>query len=331
MTNTLVSKQTKIELHCHLDGSLSTKFIRKFAPESMNIDNLSDEQLKELIVAPKNCHSLAEYLTRFNLPIACLQSYEAIEEAVLDVIKQAYSENVKYIEIRFAPTFSKNEGLSYRRILEAAVSGSKKGKEKYSVASNIIVCAMRHLSPETNLEMLREARELLGNGVCALDLAGDEAAFSNDNFTYLFEAANKLAMPMTIHSGECGNKTNISIAIEAGARRIGHGIAMKNDKALMDLCKEKMIGIELCPTSNFQTKAVSEKKNYPLRDFIDNGICATLNTDNRSVSDTTVNNEILFSLDALKLREGEIYNIMENAIHVSFADIDTKNELLKII
>lgn len=321
----------KIELHCHLDGSLSSDFIRKYAPENQSINILSEAELKAKLSAPKNCASLAEYLTRFDIPISCLQQKASITAAVLDVLSQAATENVAYMEIRFAPTFSTNEGLSYRDILEAAVEGCTKGHALYNIKSNIIACAMRHLDEATNLKTLYEAREFLGNGVCALDLAGDEAAFDNTKFIYLFEEAKKLDMPMTIHSGECGSKANIKLAVEAGAKRIGHGIAMGNDAQLLELCKLNNVGIEMCPTSNYQTNAVKPGESYPLRTFVDNSILATINTDNRTVSQTTMTEELALTVDSLNIKEGEISGILKNAIHVSFADIDTKNELIKML
>ncbi len=312
----------KIDLHCHLDGSLSLKFIEKCLDKTIDINE---------ITAPYDCQSLAEYLTRFDLPVAALQTGENLKQAVLDVICQAKKENITYLEIRFAPTLSINSELSYSDIYESVIEGSKEGQKTYGVYSNIIICAMRHHSEKDNLNMLKSGRAYLGEGICALDLAGDEAGFPNEHFTYLFEEANRISMPFTIHSGECGRSKNIRIAVEAGAKRIGHGICLADDKSLIDLCKEKNIGFELCPTSNYQTKAVKAGMEYPLRAFLDYGIKATVNTDNRTVSNTTMAHEYELITGKLNIAKEELMLLYKNSIELSFANDDIKNTLYNTV
>jgi adenosine deaminase len=281
-----------------------------------------------MMQAPSDCQSLTEYLKCFDTPIKALQTADNITGAVLDVLSQAASENVSYIEIRFAPSFSVHDGLSYSDVCEAAICGCKKGLEQFGIHSNIILCAMRHLNPETNLKTLMAVREYLGNGICALDLAGDESAFPNENFTGLFEKARELNVPFTIHSGECGSVNNVRLALSFGAKRVGHGIALAKDEALMAECKKSCLGLELCPTSNFQTKAVSCKADYPLKRFLSYGLPATVNTDNRTVSNTSLTDELIFSCENLGISYDDIRQIYKNSVEISFADDNTKNILL---
>ncbi len=316
----------KIDLHCHLDGSFSLDYVKN----TLKL-NISDEELKNQLTAPADCNSLAEYLTRFDIPISCLQTPDNITAGILDVIKQASIDNVSYIEIRFAPNCSLNENQSYQDIYEACIKGVKLGRELYNVYSNIIVCAMRHHSMETNLQVLKSAGDYLGQGICALDLAGDEASFGNELFVDLFKTAKDMEMPFTIHSGECGSANNVKIALALGAKRVGHGIALIKDKSLMEECKKKRIGLELCPTSNYQTKAVKPGEIYPLRHFLDEGLLATVNTDNRTVSDTTMEKELLFAINNLDIREEDLQTIYKNSVEISFADNNIKNQLLKLI
>lgn len=317
-----INNLPKIDLHCHLDGSLSEDFVRK----ALGLPD--DFDLKSRLTAPSDCASLKEYLTCFDIPIQCLQTYDNIKNGVLDVIRQAAAENVKYLEIRFAPSFSVNENLSYDDIYRASIDGVALGRRLYNVESNIIVCAMRHLSPETNMKVLKTAMPYLGYGICALDLAGDEAAMGNEHFTELFETANSMGMPFTIHSGECGSSNNVKIALELGARRVGHGIALIKDTELIKDCVKKRLGLELCPTSNFQTKAVLAIDEYPLRSFMDMGLLATINTDNRTVSNTNMENELRIALEKLKLKEEELITIYKNSIELSFASDNVKDKLL---
>lgn len=166
--------------------------------------------------------------------------------------------------------------------------------------------------------MIWTAREYLGNGVCAADLAGAEAIYPMSEFMKLFGQAKKLGMPFTIHAGECGNVQNILDSVEAGALRIGHGIAMRGNSEVQKMIREKGIGVEMCPISNLQTKAVESESQYPLREFLDNGIKVTINTDNRTVSNTTMTKELQFIQEHYRITGEEIRLMMRNAVDTAF-------------
>lgn len=317
----------KIELHCHLDGSMSVELTKKL------LNNLGEdytkEELRQALTAPQDCKSLAEYLEKFDLPLRCLQTKEGLMSAAEDLALQAAKEHVTYMEVRFAPSFSTNEGLTVREIIESVQCGLKRAEEKADIRTGIIVCTMRNLDAETNLAMLKEAREFLGAGVVACDLAGDEKAYPTADFRDLFDTAKKCGMPFTIHSGECGNAENIKTAIALGAGRIGHGIAMSGHPELMKLCADEKIGVELCPTSNLQTKALTDFSKYPFTEFYEAGIPLSINTDNRTVSDTTCTDEYMRLADAGMLRDSMCEKIYMASIASSFASDDVKQILWK--
>lgn len=317
-----IRNMPKIELHCHLDGSLSVEYVRNTLGLS-----ISPEELKKKLVAPDDCRSLKEYLSCFDLPVKCLRTKKNITLGVMDVMRQAAHENVKYIEIRFAPALSLQDGLTYKDIYQGAIDGLQEGKAKYGIEGGIIACAMRHHSPETNMQVLKEAMPYHEQGICALDLAGDEAAFGNEAFSGLFMAANSEGMPFTIHSGECGRAENVKIALDYGARRIGHGIALRNDDELMKLGAAKGLGIEMCPTSNYQTKALSPGEAYPLRKFMDAGLTVCINTDNRTVSNTSMSRELYLCVAKLGLKQSELSLLYKNSIELSFASDSVKEQL----
>lgn len=321
-----IHNMPKIDLHCHIDGSFSTDYVKK----TLNLPQASNTLKKEL-EAPKDCGSLAEYLTRFDLPIKCMQTKSDISLGIIDILGQCRDENIVYVELRFAPTCSLNDNLTYKDIFEAAIDGINAGRQKYNIESNIIACAMRHHSMKDNMSMLRTARDYLGYGICALDLAGDENAYGNECFRELFEEASRINMPFTIHSGECGNSENIRLALEYGAKRIGHGLALTKDTTLMAECVSRKLGFELCPTSNYQTHAVSPDTFYPLRYFLDSGIAATINTDNRTVSGTTLSGEYSLVYDKYGITEEDFPTLYKNSVELSFADDNIKNKLLKLI
>ena len=277
MTRDKLTVLPKVELHCHLDGSLSREFIERRLNRKVSQSELS---------VSDDCRSLNEYLEKFDLPGKCIMDEEGLSEAGYDVLKSMKQENVCYAEIRFAPLLSETEDMNCAKVIEALLAGLEKGKKDFGIEYGVITCAMRHHSEEENRRMIRTAREYLGYGVCAADLAGAEALYPMSEFMELFQETKKLGMPFTLHAGECGSVQNILDSVEAGAGRIGHGIAMRGHREVQKELQRKGIGIEMCPVSNLQTKAVESTKDYPMREFLDNGLKVTVNTDNRTVSNT---------------------------------------------
>ena len=327
MNRFIAHNMPKIELHCHLDGSLSPKLVQRLLKEQGEDRTL--EELEGKLTAPMDCKSLAEYLERFDLPLRCLQTKEGLYAAAEELALAAAKEQVKYIEVRFAPSFSTQQGLSVREILESVRDGLKSTEQKADIRTGILVCTMRNLDRETNLSMLKEAREFLGDSVVGCDLAGDEKAYPTADFAELFTAAKEYGMPFTIHSGECGSAQNVRDAVELGAGRIGHGIAMKGNSELMELCAKKKIGVELCPTSNLQTKAVTDMAEYPFLEFYEAGIPLSVNTDNRTVSDTTCTDEYMRLVEAGVFKEAMCEKIYMASLHSAFCGDDVKQLLWK--
>lgn len=321
----------KIELHCHLDGSVPIETLQKL---------LHDPELqKEALTVPKDCQSLAEYLTKFDLPLSCMQTKEGLMRAAEDFLLSLQKDNVRYVEVRFAPLLCTKEGLSCREVLEAVLEGLKKGEQKTGIISRVIVCAMRHHSFEENFHVLLNAMEFHRAGVCAMDLAGNEAAYPTGDFHELFRKAKNYRIPFTIHSGECGSVANVQAAYEFGARRVGHGIALMESPELMNYFAKKGIGVEICPTSNFQTKAVKKREEYPLKRFYDGGLKVSINTDNRTVSGTDLTAELDLALGflapgeelPLELKLSILQKLQKNAIDTAFVDDGVKQELWRMV
>ncbi len=312
----------KVELHCHLDGSLSRAFIEKRLGKTVSQSELS---------VSEDCRNLNEYLEKFDLPGRCIMDEEGLKEAGYDVLKSMKKENVCYAEIRFAPLLSETSDMDCRKVIEALITGLERGKSDFGIEYGVITCAMRHHSQEDNYRMIKTAREYLGHGVCAADLAGAESLYPMSEFMELFKKTKEMGMPFTLHAGECGSVQNILDSVEAGAARIGHGIAMRGHKDVQKELQKKGIGIEMCPISNLQTKAVESTKDYPMREFLNTGLKVTVNTDNRTVSNTTLAKELEFIQNTYGITDEEIKLMMKNAVDVAFADDAVKEKVLRKI
>lgn len=299
----------KQELHCHIDGSVSLSLLEKLAGRTVG---------KDEACVPPDCGSLTEYLKRFDLPVSCMQTAENIRLIVADLIRQASLDKINYIEPRFCPMLSAGEELTDDLAVEAALSGMQEGEKLYGVRSKLILCGHRNLPLKASLQMLDTAEKYLGKGVCAVDLAGDETTHPNEEFKEFLAEAKRRKIPLVIHSGETGNVENVRSAIEFGARRIGHGIALIKDPDLMKEAAKKGIGIEMCPKSNLQTGAVKDLAHYPLPDFLEAGIPVSIHTDNRTVTDTTLSAEFRLLYEYYR-DEGMMEALVKNAGETSFA------------
>lgn len=316
----------KVELHCHLDGSVSVTTLKKLAKK----EGISSELL-ERVHAPKKCLNLKEYLERFDIILPLLQSEENLTIAAYDLIEQASEDNVCYIEIRFAPLLHQEKGLTVEQIIRAVRRGILKAQEQFDVHANLLISALRHHPEQENIQLINSINQLNTGEVVGFDFAGDEQEISNEKIKSCVHHATNMDLKITLHSGECGCEQNVVEAIHLGAVRIGHGVAIKDHPAIMTFCAEKGTLLELCPTSNIQTNAIERWEDYPLRRFIENHVKCCINTDNRTVSQTTLTNEYCLLVKYCQLSYSEMKTLNLDAIAGSFADEKLKNRLIEQI
>ena len=317
-----------IDLHLHLDGSLPIKTVLKLAKlQNIALPGEDEATLRKYLAVSPSAKSLNDYLRCFDLPLMLLQSCEAVKIALYELICELKEQGIIYSEIRFAPQLHTKCGCTQREIIEAAITGLDKAQKDFNTKSNLILCAMRGGSEEDNLLTVALAAEYLGNGVCAVDLAGAEALYKTELYRNVFSLAARLCVPFAIHAGEADGVQSVKTAIEFGARRIGHGVAAVDDDELLDEIKRKNISIECCLTSNLQTKAVSKLENHPIKDFLRLGINATINTDNMTVSDTTVEKELSLLSDIAP--EISRKTLMRNAVNAAFLSDNEREELMR--
>ena len=318
-------KYALIDLHLHLDGSLSLASARSLAKMQGIALPRDDGELLSLLRVSKDCRDLNEYLERFELPLTLLQTADAIKRAAATLCEELYEAGLLYAEIRFAPQLHTREGLSQEKAVEAALDGLKESK----LCASLILCAMRARDNRgENLITAGLVKKYLGRGVCALDIAGAEALYPNELFAELFEYAVSLSLPITIHAGEALGADSVRSAIELGAHRIGHGVRSVEDKELLPLLKEKRIALELCPTSNLNTCVFERLEDYPIRELLDAGVAVTLNTDNLAVSNTSLAEEYQKIADTFGLSESELSEITFNSARSAFLSRKEIEELI---
>lgn len=323
----------KIELHCHLDGSVRPQTVIDIAKnEYMELPTYDVKQLTELLEAPLECTSLVEYLNRFNLPILIMQSKESLKRITYELLEDAAKENVKYIEIRYAPALHVNKGLTLEEVVKSVLEGIEAGDKDFDIKGNLILSCLRHMGPESAMMVAEAGRKFLSHGVVAIDLCGAENQGFAKDFVEVIDKARAYGYRVTIHAGETGYGSNVVDAINLlHAERIGHGVSIIDLKEGYDLVKEKQVLLEMCPTSNLQTKIVTTYEDHPFYRFYKDGIKVSFNTDNRTVSNTSVTKECEAINKEVNMSLEDYKNIYNSSVDGSFATDEIKCQLKNLI
>lgn len=322
----------KIDLHCHLDGSVRPQTIIELANlQNVTIPSQDINEISELMIAPETCQNLEEYLMRFDLPLSVMQTEAGIERISFELFEDAAKENVKYFEVRFGPQLHQLQGLNFDQIIGSAVKGMKRAEAMYDIKGNYILSILRTMDKGNINQVIDAGAAYLNNGVVAFDLAGAELPGFCHEFIPYAKYATEKGYRITIHAGEQGVGQNVFDAVSLlGAERVGHGIHIKGHQEAYDLVKEKSVALETCPSSNIQTKAVDVLSNHPIKDFYKDGISITINTDNRTVSNTTMTDEVRKVMEAFNLTREDYFAIYKMSVEQSFASDAVKQDLLKL-
>jgi adenosine deaminase len=284
----------KTDLHVHLDGSLRLETILDLAREGrIELPAHDTAGLRAAIGCGNQFGSLVEYLRGFEITLRVMQTEESLERIAFELAEDAHRENVRYMEVRYAPMLHTRRGLKLTRVVEAVLAGLRRARETYGIKSNVILCGIRNISPESSYQMAELAVAYKGRGVVGFDLAGAEADFPPKHHRQAFQLVRDNNINCTIHAGEAYGPESIAQAIHVcGAHRIGHGCRLRENGDLMHYVTDHRVPLECCPSSNVQTGAVATLESHPLKLYFDLGVRVTINTDNRLITDTSVSKEL---------------------------------------
>lgn len=307
----------KVELHCHLDGSLNPLKVSKWTRK--------DKAFVESKLVLKEKGSLTDYLKMFDYSIGLLQTKARLTDAAEQLCKDLIEDNCIYAEVRFDPAAHTKKGLTLQEVIEAVLEGIKKTKLK----AKVILCMKRERTIEENKKIVDLAKKYAKKGVVAVDLAGDETITPLRKFKELFSYAKLQGVPFVIHAGETGDFKEIDTAIGFGAARIGHGVQAIKSFEVMEKLKKKDIPLEICVTSNMALDLFEKYEEHPISRLIDSGVAVTINTDNRTLVNTTLTDEYNMLNRHFGLTSKEFDELNRIAVLHSFLSDKEKKELLK--
>lgn len=326
-----IQKLPKTDLHVHLDGSLRLSTILELAEKQrVELPAPDEDGLKRAMNLGKDCGSLVEYLKAFDVTLRVLQTADSLTRAAYELAEDAARENVRYMEVRYAPMLHTRRGLKLTAVVEAVLEGLRAAQDKYGIESNVIICGIRNVSTESSLEMAELAVAYKNRGVVGFDLAGAEYDHPAKHHRVAFQLVRDNNVNVTIHAGEAYGPESIHQAIHVcGAHRIGHGCRLREDGDLLHYVNDHRIALECCPSSNVQTGAIRDIATHPIKLYKNLGLRVTVNTDNRLVTDTTVSKELLLCHDVLGFTLSDLKQVILSGFKSAFLPFHVKQQYLR--
>ncbi|MBC7472718.1 MAG: adenosine deaminase family protein [Candidatus Sericytochromatia bacterium] len=359
----LLKSLPKTDLHVHLDGSLRLGTIINLADRyRIKLPANDIAGLSKALVVDDNCNSLVDYLRAFDVTLKVLQTDEALEMAAFELAEDAAQENVRYMEIRFAPILHTNNMMSLEQIINSVVEGLKRAEKIYNIKTGLIICGMRHFNSDVSLMSRRlqdrlstyneqELAELLAletakvavkmskkePKIMGFDLAGAENGYPAKDFYRAFQEIISGHLSITVHAGEAYGPDSMDQAVKyCHAHRIGHGTRLIESKVddesvptLYRYFKDKRIPLEVCVTSNIQTRTVNSIQDHPIKKFFEDRLRLTICTDNRLISNITVSDEYYKLVTQLGFKKQDIETLLIYGFESIFLPYEQRKNLLE--
>ena len=322
----------KAELHRHLEGSLRIETMHDIAHQHGITVPTSLTRLSGLVqVGDEEPRTFTNFLEKFKTLRLFYRSPEVIHRVTREAVEDAARDNVRYMELRFTPVaLSRAERFPLNDVMEWVCESANQTAEKFNITVKLIASVNRHESPRLAEQVAWLASGMMDQGIVGLDIAGNEAEFPGEPFAPIFREAKESGLKITVHAGEWGGAENVREAIEVlGADRIGHGVRVMEDEAVVALAKERDTVFEVCVTSNHQTGVTPTLKDHPLPKMVEAGLKTTVNTDDPSISAITLSGEFQLVHDQLGLSMETLKDQTLNALNSAFVTEEKREGLAK--
>ncbi|UNS98622.1 adenosine deaminase [Streptomyces tubbatahanensis] len=336
-----IRRAPKVLLHDHLDGGLRPATIVELARET-GYDALPEtdaDRLENWFRESADSGSLERYLETFSHTVGVMQTRDALFRVASECAQDLAADGVVYAEVRYAPEQHLLGGLTLEQVVEAVDEGFREGERLAHAAGHRIrvgalLTAMRHAARALEIaELANRYRDL---GVVGFDIAGAEAGHPPTRHLDAFEYLKRENNHFTIHAGEAFGLPSIWQALQwCGADRLGHGMRIIDDIQVGDqgdvklgrlaaYVRDKRIPLELCPSSNLQTGAAPSYAEHPIGLLRRLHFRATVNTDNRLMSGTSMSNEFEHLVRTFRYTLDDMQWFTVNAMKSAFIPFDER-------
>jgi adenosine deaminase len=323
----------KTDLHVHLDGSVRINTLIELARKhNVEIPATDPQELKSSLIPGAGCRNLEDYLKPFDIILSVLQDEDALSRVAFELAEDSARENVWYLEVRYSPVLHTRRGMKLTTIIDAVLNGLQEAERKYKIKTGVIVCGMRNISPATSIILADLSVAYKNKGVVGFDLAGMEENYPAKHHREAFYRILNNNINCTAHAGEAYGPESIHQALHyCGAHRIGHGTRLREDSDLLNYVNDHRIPLEICLTSNVQTRAVTSLAHHPLKYYYDFGLRVTINTDNRLISNTTVTRELSLAGKYAQLNMADLKTIIIAGFKSAFLPMREKAIMLNLV
>ncbi len=319
-----MSVLSKVELHLHLDCSLSYEAVARLDA------SVTREEYETEFVAPPVCASLADFLTRAPRGFQLMQTEAALELVTEDLFEQLLRDRVIYAEIRFAPLLHLLGGMTPEAVVAAVDRATERCIAETAIEARLILCTLRHFDAAQSLLTAELVERFKGSRVVALDLAGDEAGFSLEAHVPAFRYAVEKGLYRTAHAGEaCGAESVWETLRELQPTRIGHGVRSVEDAELVGRLRELGIHLEVCPTSNVQTRTSANYAEHAVDRLYRAGVSVGINTDTRTITKVTLEQEYARLREHFGWGDAELVACNRAALRAAFVEDGVRARLME--
>ncbi len=313
----------KAELHIHIIGSVRPTTLIELMDKSDEGTSLSEDEVRGMFRFTDFSHFIEVYKTI----IRSVTDEKYFERIVYEMLEDCAASNCKYVEVSFSPIDHVQQGLDYFQMINAIRTGLHRAEARLDIDTDIRIDLVRYSDSQAAMQVLDWVEEDMQD-IVSVDIGGSEDMYPPAPYAETYRRAKEMGLHLVAHAGEAAGPQSIWDAIRLlNVERIGHGVTAREDPRLMNELKERGIVIEACPISNLRTKAVASIAEHPIRDFYEQGLVVTVNSDDPILFNTDLNNEYIQLFRHLGFTIEELTQISFNAIESAFVEEDSKERL----
>ncbi len=321
-----ITNEPKVELHLHLEGGAPPNLIQKISEEK-NID------IRGIFSKDGNYrfNDFSSFLSVYEAATSVLTMPKDFYRLTKAVLEQSAQNGVIYTEIFLSPDFCGGSDVSaWFDYLAAIEEAAMEAKNEWGIAMRGIITCIRHFGPDKAGKAAQCAAETAGEFIRGFGMAGAETVGTQGDYKYSFDLAREAGLKLTTHAGEWGGPESVRQAInDLNVERIGHGVQVIEDIALVQELIERDITLEICPSSNVALSIFPDIKSHPISSLRNMGLKVTVSTDDPPFFNTTICREFELLSDAFSWKDEDFKELNKNAVKAAFCDNRTKVRLLK--
>jgi adenosine deaminase len=317
----LLRLMPKAELHIHIEGSLEPELIFALARRNgIQLPYASVDELRRAYAFT----NLQSFLDIYYAGASVLVTEQDFYDMTRAYLLRAAQDNVIHTEIFFDPQTHTARGISTETVIKGLHRACVDAQAELGISAALILCFLRHLSEEEAFETLEQAlpwRDL----IIGVGLDSGEVGNPPEKFARVFARCRELGLHLVAHAGEEGPPAYIWTALDLlKVERIDHGVQSAKDPSLMQRLAKDRIALTVCPLSNLKLCVFPDLAQHNLRQLLDAGLAATVNSDDPAYFGGYMNENFTQTFAATGMEAQHAWTLARNSFDASFADAAVK-------